>query len=197
MDDDNMEFRDGSVDEWTETMTVGGKEKFRKHENGNNKEGKADLKEDTSELLESWENQIKAAESELVIDEDKQTVVGSNEVWSKCEVKDIKSDDVDIRSRESRAKTKMKECGRGRVLGKKPPKRGSARQLAAALKHGKKPPTKLLCLDNMEYEVVIHVKWKSDDKAKNVSVADLEESEGTSGTKRGSARLLAAALKVQ
>ena len=46
----------------------------------------------------------------------------------------------------------------------------------------------------MEYEVVIHVKWKSD---KNVSIANLEESEGTSadGTKRGSARLLAAALK--
>ena len=92
-------------------------------------------------------------------------VIGSSGVWSKCKAKDI------------------------------PPKRGSARQLAAALKHGKKPPTKLSCLDNMEYEVVIHVKWKSDDKA--VSVADLEESEGTSGTKRGSARLLAAALKVQ
>ena len=49
------------------------------------------------------------------------------------------------------------------------------------------------------YEAIIHVKWKSDDKAKkkNVSLADLEESEGTiaDGTKRGSARLLAAALK--
>ena len=94
----------------------------------------------------------------------------------------MKGDEDLDRSMESRAKTKMKERGRGRVLGKKPPN-----------------ITKLSCLDNMESEVVIHVKWKSDDKAKkkNVSPADLEESEGTSadGTKRGSARLLAAALK--